>query len=81
MNLSRRKFFGILAAPAIVRASSLMPLSVWHDPLDQLRIEGWKIMSGERLVWTATRFIRIPLPHAPFYEEILPISHTIIRAE
>ncbi len=29
LDLSRRRFFGILAAPAIVRAASLMPVSVW----------------------------------------------------
>ncbi len=35
LDLSRRRFFGILAAPAIVRAASLMPVSVWDlpDPL------------------------------------------------
>lgn len=32
MILSRRRFFGLLAAPAIVRASSIMPISAWTEP-------------------------------------------------
>ena len=35
LDLSRRRFFGFLAAPAIVRATSLMPISVFLD--DDLR--------------------------------------------
>lgn len=37
MNLTRRKLFGglglVIAAPAIVRAASLMPVRGWREPI------------------------------------------------
>lgn len=33
MILTRRTFFGLLAAPAVVKAVSLMPISAWVEPL------------------------------------------------
>ncbi len=39
LDLSRRRFFGFLAAPAIVRASSLMPISVFAEDNLLLSIE------------------------------------------
>lgn len=38
MILSRRRFFGLLAAPAIVRASSIMPISAWTEPAEEALI-------------------------------------------
>ena len=39
MILSRRRFFGLLAAPAIVRASSIMPISAWTEPAEEAPAE------------------------------------------
>lgn len=44
VSISRRGLLlGLLAAPAIVRASSLMRVVPWEelDPLNKLRVTGW----------------------------------------
>ena len=64
MNLSRRHFFRaaatLLVAPAIVRVASLMPVSA-------LQSRG---MSARKIIYTATRYTRLPLPFAPLHEGV-----------
>lgn len=70
MELRRRGFLlGLLAAPAIVRASSLMSVK----PLAA-------ILEDDPILGTATRYTRLPLPWAPLSEGVGPLSD-LIRIE
>ncbi len=59
--ITRRFFFGgLLAAPAIVRASSLMRV-VAVPPLDPLDLLG-----PDDFSWTVTKYNMLPLPFASY---------------
>ena len=51
-------FSAAVAAPAIIRVIDLMPVKPFVDPLDQLRVRGWK---------------RLSLPYAPLTEGVAPL--------
>lgn len=56
-DFSRRKFFGLLCAPAVVRAGSLMPIRVfepWKYQLIKPTIvldDGWGWINPEIVIW------------------------------
>ncbi len=74
LSPSRRGFIGgligLVAAPAIVRIESLMPVRV-IDPLAGLKVFGWN-------EYGATVWERIPLPVAPLTEGIRPIGEQLL---
>ncbi len=60
-------FIGLVAAPAIVRIESLMPVRVidTDDIFNRLRLQGWKVL-----------YERLPLPYAPLTEGLAPLPAT-----
>jgi hypothetical protein len=60
MIITRRHLFGLLAAPAIVRASSLMPISVYERALYLSPADYWRF--ANQMVPLFIRSVSSPVP-------------------